>query len=94
MYDDNDKFDFSSYPKTHTNYTRNIIGYTDDNTPIIYNTKVPGKFKDFDFKIAIEMSVCKPKKSYAVQFYDKYENEHGLYENIEKQKENVFLNLL
>ena len=61
MYDDNDKFDFSSYPKTHPNYTRNIIGYTDDNTPIIYNTKVPGKFKeDFDFKLSIEMSVCKP----------------------------------
>ena len=39
------------------------------------------------------MSVCKPK-SYAVQFYDKYENEHGLYDNIEKPKENVFLNLL
>ena len=79
---------------THPTYTRNIIGYTDDNTPIIYNTKVPGKFKeDFDFKIAIEMSVRKPK-SYAVQFYDKYENEHGLYENIEKRKENVFLNLL
>ena len=86
MYEDNDKFDFSSYPKSHPNFTRNIIGYTDDNTPIIHNAKVPAKFKeDFDFKIAIEMSVCKPK-SYAVQFYDKYENEHGLDQNIEKKK--------
>jgi len=35
LYDDNDKFDFSSCPKTHPNFTRNIIGYTDDNKPII-----------------------------------------------------------
>ena len=33
MYDDNDKFDFSSYPKPHPNYSRNIIGYTNDSTP-------------------------------------------------------------
>ena len=26
LYDDNDKFDFPSYPKTHPNSTRNIIG--------------------------------------------------------------------
>ena len=30
LYDDNDKFDFSSYPQTHPNFTRNIIGYIDD----------------------------------------------------------------
>ena len=58
MYDDNDKFDLSSYPKSHPNYTRNIIGYTDDNTPIIHHAKVPAKFKeDFDFKIAIDFLI-------------------------------------
>ena len=48
----------------HTqNLQRNIIGYTEDNKPIIYNAKVPAKFKeDFDFKIQIEMSVCKNLK--------------------------------
>ena len=45
LYDDNDKFDFSSYPKTHPSFTRNIIGYTDDNKPIIYNAKVPASLK-------------------------------------------------
>jgi len=44
------------------------------NKPIIYNAKVPAKFKeDFDFKIPIEISVCKPK-SWAVNFYDRSEN--------------------
>ena len=33
LYDDNDKFGFSSYPKAHPNFTRNIMGYTDDNEP-------------------------------------------------------------
>ena len=48
-YSDNDKFDFSAYPKTHPNCTRNIIGYADDNKPNIHNAKVPAKFKeDFD----------------------------------------------
>ena len=46
-----DKFGFSSYPKTHPNFTRNVIGYTDDNKPIVHNAKVPAMFKeDFDFK--------------------------------------------
>ena len=61
--DDNDIFVFSSYPITHPNFTRNIIGYTDDNKPILYNARVPAKFKDdFDFRIHIEINVCQPKK--------------------------------
>ena len=61
LYDKTDKFDFSSYPKSHPNFTRN-------NKAIIHNAKVPANFKeDFDFKLPIEMSVCKPK-SYAVKF--------------------------
>ena len=69
---------FSSYPKTHPNFTRNIIGYTDDNEPIIYNAKVPAKFKeDFDSKTPIDMNACKPK-SWAVKFYDKSENESNI----------------
>ena len=76
LYDDKDKFDFSSYPKTHPNFTRNIIGYTNDNKPIIYNAKVPAKFKEyFDEQIPIEMSVCRPK-GWAIKFYDKSENEN------------------
>ena len=52
LYDDTDKFDVSSYPKSHPNFTRNIIGYTDDNNPIIHNAKAPAKFKeDLDFNI-------------------------------------------
>ena len=40
------------------------------------------KFKEyFDFRIPIEMSVCKPK-SWAVKFHDKSENEG----NMEKKK--------
>ena len=45
MYDDTDKFDFSSCPKTHPILTRKIIEYTDDSKPFIYNAKVPAKFK-------------------------------------------------
>ena len=82
LYDDNAKFEFSSYPKTHSNFTRNIIGYTDDNKPSVYNAKVPAKFKeDFEFKIPIEMSVCKPK-SWTANVYDKSEHES----NIETQR--------
>ena len=44
LYDDNEKFDFSLYPKSHPNFTRNIIGYTDDNKPIIHNATVPARF--------------------------------------------------
>ena len=69
---------FSSYPKTHSNFTRKIIGYTDDNKPIVHNAKVPAKFKeDFDFRIPIETSVCKAK-GWAVKFYDKSENESNI----------------
>ena len=82
LYDDNDKVDFSSYPKTHPNFTRIMIGYTDDNKPIIHNAKAPAKFnEDFDFKTLVEMSVRKPK-SWAIKFYDKYEDEN----NIEKKE--------
>ena len=77
LYYDNGKFDSSSYPKTHPNFTRNIIGYTDDNKPIIYNAKVPAKFKeDFDFEIPI-ICICKPI-SLAARFYDKSENGSNL----------------
>jgi len=62
LYDDNAKFDVSASPKTHPNFTRNIIGYTEDNKPIIHNVKVPAQFKeDFDLFIPTEMSACKPK---------------------------------
>ena len=82
LYEGNDKFDCSAFPKTNPKFTRNLIGYTEDSKPIIYNAKVPAKFKgDFDLKILVEMSVCKPK-SWAVQFYDKSENKS----NIEKQE--------
>ena len=55
------------YTKTHPNFTRNMMGYTDDNKPSIHNAKVPAKFKeDFDFKIPIEMSVYK-RKTWAVK---------------------------
>jgi len=83
LYDDNDKFDLSSYPKSHPNFTRNIIiGYMYDNKPIIHNVKVPAQSKeDVGFKIQIEMSVCKPKR-WAVEFYDIHENEN----NIEKKE--------
>jgi hypothetical protein len=80
MYDDNDKFDFSSYPKSHPNSTRNIIiGYTDDdNKPIVHNTKVPAKFtEEFDYKIPIDMSVCKAK-GWAFTFYDKSVHEKNI----------------
>ena len=60
--DENDKFDFSSYPKSHPNFTRNIVVYIDDNKPIIHNANVPANFKeDFNFEIPTERSVCKPK---------------------------------
>jgi len=45
IYDANDKFDFSSYPKTHSNFTRNIVGHTEDNKPSIYNAKFQQSFK-------------------------------------------------
>jgi len=80
MYDDSDKFGFSSYPKSHPNSTRNIIiGYTDDdNKPIVHNAKVPAKIKeDFDFKIPIDMSVCKAK-GWAFTFYDKSVHEKNI----------------
>ena len=48
----------------------------------MYNAKVPAKFKeDDDFKIPIEMNVCKPR-TWAVKFYEKSENEN----NIEKKE--------
>ena len=45
LYDDSDKFDFSAYPKSHPNFTRNIAGYIDDKTPVMHNAKVPAEFK-------------------------------------------------
>jgi len=73
---------FFHHVRKHPNFTRNIIGYTDDNRHIIHNAKVPAEFKgDFDLKIPLDMIVCKPK-SWAAKFYDKSEDES----NIEKQR--------
>ena len=46
MYCGNEKWVSSSFSKTHATYTRNIIGYTYDNTPSIHNAKVPAKFAE------------------------------------------------
>ena len=91
MYDDNDKFDFSSYPKTHPHFTRNIIGYIDVNKPIIYNAKVPAN-EDFNFKIPIKMGVCKPN-IWAVNFHDKTENENKTEKERGKGVPNKLLNM-
>jgi len=57
-------------------------------SPIIYNAKVPAKFKeDFGVKLPIEMNVCKPK-CWTIEFYDKSENEG----NTEKRGIKVYHN--
>ena len=94
LYDDNDKFDFSSYPKSHSNFTRNLVGYIDDdNKPIIQNAKVPARFKeDFELKVPFERNVCKPKGG-AVNFYDKSENENNIEKKEVREYHNKLLNM-
>ena len=62
LYEDNDQFDFSSYPEAHPNFIRNVIGYTDDNKPIIYKAKVPTKFKeDLILEYLLKLMYASPK---------------------------------